>query len=67
MANYGSGGVSVLLGCGDGSFQVEPSLGAGLRFWSVAAGDFNGGGAPDVAVANQASGDVSVLINNARR
>jgi hypothetical protein len=34
---------------------------------SVAVGDFDGDGRQDLAVANQNSNDVSVLINNTRR
>ena len=32
--------------------------------WSVAVGDFNGDGLPDLAVANFFSNDVSVLLGN---
>jgi sugar lactone lactonase YvrE len=32
--------------------------------WSVAAGDFNGDGIPDLAVANQSSSSVTVLLGN---
>jgi hypothetical protein len=32
--------------------------------YSVAVGDFNGDGKPDLAVANSDSNNVSVLINN---
>ena len=59
--------VSVLLGSGDGSFQAAWSFGVGATPYSMAVGDFNGDGAPDLAVANQSSNNVSVLINNSRR
>jgi len=39
---------------------------AGDRPYSLAVGDFNGDGLPDLAVAN-GSNDVSVLINDTRR
>jgi len=71
VANFGvcedwcfSSSVSVLLGNGDGSFQAARTFGAGLGPWSVAVGDFNGDGTPDLAVANWNSNNVSVLINN---
>ena len=59
-----SNNVSVLLGIGDGSFQTAQDFGAGRAPDSVVVGDFNGDGKPDLAVANQSSNNVSVLINN---
>ena len=56
--------VSVLLGNGDGTFQAARNFGAGFDPTSVALGDFNGDGVPDLAVANGGSGNVSILINN---
>jgi hypothetical protein len=58
--------VSVLLGNGDDTFRAaQNSFGAGTAPVSVAAGDFNGGGKPDLAVADSAaSGTVSVLLGN---
>jgi len=56
--------VSVLLGNGDGTFQGAQIFGAGTFPSSVAVGDFNLDGLPDLAVANNRSDDVSVLINN---
>ncbi len=58
------GGVLVLLGNGDGTFQAAREFGAGLGPNSVAVGDFNGDGVPDLAVANQGSNNVSVLLGN---
>ena len=57
--------VAVLLGNGDGTFQTPPGiLRAGTGPISVAVGDFNGDGKPDLAVANRVSTDVSVLLGN---
>ncbi len=55
--------VSLLLGNGDGSFQtpVAYTVGTGPSF--VAVGNLNRNGAPDVAVANDESNNVSVLLN----
>jgi hypothetical protein len=62
---YGNGQtVSVLLGNGDGTFQAAQSFPAGTAPNSVAVGDFNGDGKPDLAVANLYSGTVSVLLGN---
>src|SRR5207249_4553246 len=57
-------GVSVLLGKSDGSFRAAQSYAVGIVPVSVAAGDFNGDGIPDLAVANLGSrpGTVSVLL-----
>src|SRR6266704_6604590 len=57
----------VLLGNGDGTFQAPLTFTAGGRPASVAVGDFNGDGKPDLAVANQGispPGNVSVLLGN---
>jgi hypothetical protein len=55
--------VSVCLGNGDGSFQLAIAIGVGERPSSVAMGDFNGDGKPDLAVANETSNNVTALIN----
>jgi len=51
----------VLLGNGDGTLQAGLVFAA--RGGSVVAGDFNGDGVPDLAVAGGAN-DVSVLLGN---
>jgi hypothetical protein len=61
------GSVSVLAGNGDGSFQLAQQFPTGLNSVALAAGDFNRDGLPDLAVANQSSGDLSELINTANR
>jgi len=65
--NCGPGGVSIMLGNGDGTFQTPTSLystGTNTDPDSIVVGDFNGDGIPDLAVANYATGTVSVLLGN---
>ena len=56
--------MSVLLGNGDGTFRAAVSFAAGDVPTSVALGDVNRDGQPDLAVANFVSDDVSVLLGN---
>src|SRR5262249_1496528 len=56
------GGVSVLLGNGDGTFQPASNYQAGAEPVRLAVGDFDNDGAPDLVVANQRSEDVSILF-----
>ncbi|HLJ92254.1 MAG TPA: VCBS repeat-containing protein, partial [Gemmataceae bacterium] len=58
-----NGTVRILLGKDDGTFQDAQSYAASFYPRSVAVGDFNGDGFPDLAVA--AEGGVSVLLNAA--
>src|ERR1039457_4989139 len=66
--NLSSGGtVSVLLGNGDGTFQAPRNYNVGTYPYSVAVGDFNGDGKPDLVVTNNTSStadSVSVLLGN---
>jgi hypothetical protein len=67
VANYSSnllyGGVSVLLGKGDGTFLPAQTFPAGTYSDSVAVGDFNGDGKQDLAVVNTYPlNTVSVLL-----
>jgi hypothetical protein len=58
-------GVHLLLGKGDGTFDVVlGALPVGTGPGSVAVGNFNGDMKPDLAVANFQSRDVSVLLGN---
>src|SRR5439155_4573855 len=56
--------VSVLLGNGDGTFQAARNFATGAYSVSVAVGDFNRDGVPDLAVVNFTSSSVSVLLGN---
>src|SRR5256712_627104 len=55
---------STLLCHADGTFQPALTFGAGTDAISVAVGDINGDGRPDLAVANTNSNNVSVLLGN---
>ena len=60
-----NGTVGVLLGNGDGTFQAPVSYSSGgAKAFSVAIGDLNGDGYPDLAVANTNSNSVGVLLGN---
>ena len=52
VANAGSNTVSVLLGNGNGTFQAQQTFATGTSPSSVAVGDVNGDGKPDIVVAN---------------
>jgi hypothetical protein len=54
--------VSVLLGTGTGSFRTKTDFATSAGPYSVAVGDFNGDGIPDLAVAISGSNTVSVLL-----
>ena len=71
-SNCSSGSVSVLLGNGDGTFQAAVTYGSGgVYSYSLAVGDVNGDGYPDLIVSSQcnnnnncSNGVVSVLLGN---
>jgi hypothetical protein len=57
------GTVRVLFGNGDGTFATQVTLPAGTLPLSVATGDFNGDGRPDIVAANWPDGTVSMYLN----
>src|SRR5215472_14825544 len=59
-ANYGAGSVSVLLGNGDGTFQAAQNIPVGANASTVAVGDFNGDGIPDLAVGHYSNSATTV-------
>ena len=65
VANNGgdTNAVSVLANRGDGSFKAKRDYATGRGPGSVAIGDLNGDGKPDLATANDAANSVSVLAN----
>ena len=66
-ANGGSNAVAILLGNpppNAGTFQPALNYAVGTNPISVAVGDFNADGRPDLAVANQLSTNVSILLGN---
>ena len=61
----GAGTVSVLLNQGGGSFaQPLATLTGGMGGVSLTAGDYNHDGKPDLAVVNNLSNNVSILLGN---
>jgi hypothetical protein len=63
-ANTSGNSVSVLLGAGNGSFQLLGNTTSGNNPAALAAADFNGDGKMDLAVANSADNTVSILLGN---
>lgn len=68
IANSESANVTVYLGDGKGAFkQAQGSpFPAGQECSDVAAGDFNGDGNPDLAIANHGIKTVTILLGNGK-
>ncbi len=66
VADNGTSQVSVLLNSGTGTFpsHAEYSLPSGAGPEAIAAADVNGDGKPDIAVADNGTSQVSVLLNS---
>ena len=56
--------VTILLGNGDGTFTTGQTYTTGTSDLSIAGGDFNGDGIPDLAIANYGASTVTVLLGN---
>lgn len=64
VVNYFSDNVGILLGYGNGTFehQVNYSTGAGSGPRSIATGDFNSDGLPDIVVTNSLTNTVGLVL-----
>ena len=64
IAVAGSGGVSVVLNAGIGSFQPAVTVPVSGEHRAIVARDLNQDGLPDLAVTNDTEGTVAVLLGN---
>jgi hypothetical protein len=64
MSNGAGSTVNILYGNGDGTFALDPiNYVAGNGSVAIGVGDYNGDGAPDLAVANSMDNAVTILLN----
>jgi hypothetical protein len=66
VANWGSNTLTILLGNGDGTFTpaANSPVSAGIYPDSIAVGDFNRDGIPDLAVVNDNASLMTILLGN---
>src|SRR5712672_3196756 len=62
VGSTGAGGVSILLGNGDGTFTLRSSLSTGSGPFALTTGDFNADGHLDLAVSNTNDATVTILL-----
>jgi uncharacterized protein (TIGR03437 family) len=65
IVDSGSNNLTLLLGTGNGGFKTGPGspYPVGANPMSVAMGDFNADGVPDLVIANSNASSVTVLLN----
>ena len=66
VANYGTNNIVVLFGFGDGSFLLGSPYSTGTASvpYGLVSGDFNKDGRLDIAVANQRSSTIGILLGD---
>ena len=64
VPNFGDGSVTILLGNGDGTFEVGQTIPTGSASEYVIGRDFDGDGNIDLVTANRGSNTISVLLGN---
>jgi outer membrane protein assembly factor BamB len=64
LGNGVAGQVQLFLGDGTGSFAAQPPLTTGTNVSAVVTGDFNGDGAPDVALTSMGADRVEVYLGD---
>jgi hypothetical protein len=64
VANLYDNTVSILLGNGAGGFANKTDFATGVHPVSLAIGDLNGDGKPDLVTADESDNAISVLLNN---
>ncbi len=62
VTSTGVGGISILIGIGNGMFTAGASLTTGDGPFAIATGDFNGDGRLDLAVSNSNDGTITVFL-----